>query len=196
MELDKQVERMFQQSIAAKIDCADAVTPMVVRAGLALADCLLGDHRVLACGNGGSALGAQALVVTLMNQGERERPGLPVLLLDGSSAALHAIEQDYGMQDVLARQVRALGQPGDRLVLLTRSGTASSLLNAVTAAHERGMQVIAITAGDGGHLPALLDENDIEIRLPLLSRFRIYEMQILLSFALCELVEFQLFGEE
>ena len=56
--------------------------------------------------------------------------------------------------------------------------------------------IIAITAGDGGHLPALLDEKDIEIRLPLLSRFRIYEMQILLSFALCELVEFQLFGEE
>ena len=95
-----------------------------------------------------------------------------------SISALTAIENDYGLNDAFARQIRALGQPGDRLVIFTRTGIPANLLNAVTAAHERDMVVIAITAQDGGHLPVLLAERDIEIRVPLASRFRIYENRL------------------
>ena len=161
---------------------------------MALAECLLGEHKVLVCGNGGSSLNAQFFATTLMNQGECERPGLPAMVLDNNSATLTAIENDYGLSNAFARQIRALGQAGDVLVIFTRTGIPANLLNAVTAAHERDMKVIAITAQDGGHLPVLLSENDIEIRVPLVSRFRIYENHLLLSFALCELIEFQLFG--
>lgn len=194
MEYETLVEQLFHHSINAKIDCVEAVTTPLVRAGMALADCLLADRKVLVCGNGGSSLNAQFFATTLMNQGERERPGLPAIVLDNSSATLTAIENDYGLSDAFARQVRALGQPGDWLVIFTRTGIPANLLNAVTAAHERDVHVIAMTAGDGGHLPVLLAEGDIEVRVPLVSRFRIYENHLLLSFALCELIEFQLFG--
>lgn len=194
MEYETLVEQLFHHSINAKIDCVEAVTPSLVRAGMALTECLLAEGKVLVCGNGGSSLNAQFFATTLMNQGERERPGLPAIVLDNSSAMLTAIENDYGLNDAFARQVRALGQPGDCLVLFTRTGIPANLLNAVTAAHERDMVVIAITAQDGGHLPVLLAERDIEIRAPLASRFRIYENHLLLSFALCELIEYQMFG--
>lgn len=194
MEYETLVEQLFHRSINAKIDCVEVVTPPLVRAGMALAECLLGEHKVLVCGNGGSSLNAQFFATTLMNQGECERPGLPAMVLDNNSATLTAIENDYGLSNAFARQVRALGQAGDVLVIFTRTGIPANLLNAVTAAHERDMKVVAITAQDGGHLPVLLSENDIEIRVPLASRFRIYENHLLLSFALCELIEFQLFG--
>ncbi len=196
MEYETLVERLFQNSIAAKIDCVEVVTPALIRAGFALSQSLLGDRKLLVCGNGGSSLNAQYFATTLLNQGERERPGLPAIMLDNSSATLTGIEHDYGINDAFARQIRALGQAGDTLVMFTRTGIPANLLNAVTAAHERGMRIVAITAQDGGHLPVLLDADDIEIRAPLTSRFRIYEMHLLLSFALCELIEFQLFGGE
>jgi D-sedoheptulose 7-phosphate isomerase len=194
MEYETLVEQMFHHSINAKIDCVETITPPLVRAGMALTECLLAEGKVLVCGNGGSSLNAQFFVTTLMNQGERERPGLPAIVLDNNSAMLTAIENDYGLNDAFARQVRALGQPGDCLVIFTRTGVPANLLNAVTSAHEREMVVIAITAQDGGHLPVLLSDRDIEIRVPLASRFRIYENHLLLSFALCELIEYQMFG--
>jgi D-sedoheptulose 7-phosphate isomerase len=194
MEYETLVEQMFHHSINAKIDCVDAVTAPLVRAGMVLAECLLDERKILVCGNGCSALNAQFFVTTLMNQGERERPALPAILLDNSSAMQAAIESDYSLHDALARQIRALGQPGDVLVIFTRTGIPANQLNAVTAAHERDMMVVAITAQDGGHLPSLLSERDVEIRVPQVARFRIYENHLLLSFALCELIEFQLFG--
>lgn len=194
MEYEAQVEQFFHQSISAKMDCADVVIAPLVRAGASLTECLLADGKILLCGDGSSALIAQFFAVSLMNQGERERPGLPAVVLDNSTALLGAIEGDYGISEGFARQIRAIGQPGDRLVLFTSTGTAASLLNAVAAAHEREMTVIAITAHSGGHLPALLAERDIEVRVPVSTRFRIHENHLLLSFALCELIENQMFG--
>ena len=194
MEYEAQVEQFFHQSISAKMDCADVVIAPLVRAAASLTECLLADGKILVCGDGSSALIAQNKAVTLMNQGERERPGLPAVVLDNSTALLGAIEGDYGVSEGFARQIRAIGQPGDRLVLFTGTGTAASLLNAVAAAHEREMTVIAITAHGGGHLPALLAERDVEVSVPVATRFRIHENHLLLSFALCELVENQMFG--
>lgn len=194
MEYETLVEQFFHQSISAKMDCADAVTAPLVRAGASLTECFLADGRALVCGDGSSALIAQFFAVTLMNQGERERPGLPAIVLDNSSALQGAIEGDYGMHEGFARQVSAIGQPGDRLVLFTCAGVSAGLLNAVAAAHAREMIVIAITAQGGGHLPALLTERDVEVCVPVASYFRIHENHLLLSFALCELVEYQMFG--
>lgn len=194
MEYETLVEQFFHHSINAKIDCVEVVTAPLVRAGMVLAECLLAERKVLVCGNGCSSLNAQFFATTLMNQGERERPALPAILLDNGSAMQAAIENDYSPHDALARQIRALGQAGDVLVIFSRTGIPANLLNAITAAHDREMLVIAISAQDGGHLPALLSEQDVEIRAPLTSRFRIYENHLLLSFALCELIEFQLFG--
>ncbi|HQQ62692.1 MAG TPA: SIS domain-containing protein [Pseudomonadales bacterium] len=196
MEYQTLVERLFQNSISAKIDCVEVITPALIEAGFVLSQCLLSEHKILACGNGASSLNAQYFATTFLNQGERERPGFPVILLDSNSAVLSGIEHDYGIHDAYARQIRALGQAGDCLLIFTRTGMPANLLNAVTAAHEKNIRVIVISAQDGGHLPTLLDEKDVEVRVPLTSRFRIYEIHLLLSFALCELIEHQLFGGE
>jgi D-sedoheptulose 7-phosphate isomerase len=194
MAYEALAEQFFHQSISAKMDCADVVVAPLVRAAASLTACLLAEGKTLVCGDGSSALTAQFFAATLMNQGERERPGLPAVVLDNSRALLGAIETDYGTHEGLARQIRALGQPGDCLALFTCTGVSASLLNAVAAAHERDMMVIAFTAQGGGHLPALLAERDVEVRVPLSARFRIHENHLLLSFALCELVEYQMFG--
>lgn len=196
MDNEKLVERMFHNSIAAKIDCVESVTPLVVRAGHVLAESLLSDRKLLVCGCGSSGLNAQFFSTCLMNQGERERPALPAILLDNHGATWAALGHDYGEGDVFARQILALGQQGDSLVVFTRTGMPPAILNAIRAAHERGLAVVALTAQDGGNVPALLDHRDVEVRVPLTARFRIYEMHLLLSFALCELVEWQLFGGE
>jgi D-sedoheptulose 7-phosphate isomerase len=196
MENDKLVERLFQNSIAAKIDCVEVVTPTIVCAGQLLAECLLSDHKVLVCGQGSASLNAEFFVSCLMNQGERERPALPAILLDNHGARWAASDHDFNEGDILARQIQALGQPGDVLVVFSRTGTAPAILNAIRAAHERSLAIVALTAHEGGNIPALLDHRDVEVRIPLTARFRIYEMYLLLSFALCELIEWQLFGGE
>lgn len=194
MELNQLVEQAFQDSINTKIDCVELVTPALVSASMALTECLLNDGKILVCATGASALNAQFFASILMNQGERERPALPAVMLDHSYGTLASVENDYGVSDVFARQVHALGQPGDVLVVFTRLGVQSNIVNAVTAAHERDMKVVALTSHGGGHIASLMSEGDIEIRLPENSRFRIYENQMLLSFVLCELIENQLFG--
>ncbi len=194
MDTDKLVERLFQNSIAAKIDCVESVTPCVVRAGYILTECLLSDRKVLVCGSGEASLTARFLVNSLMNHGERERPALPAVLLENYALPAKTLGQEFGEGDVFARQIHALGQAADTLVVFSHTGMSPAVINAIRAAHERHLSVIALTAHDGGNVPALLDHRDVEVRVPLTTRFHIHEMHLLLSFALCELVEWQLFG--
>ena len=105
-----------------------------------------------------------------------------------------AIASDYSFNDIYAKQIRALGQPGDVLLLLTTGGNSSNLLQAISAAHDKEMQVIALTGRDGGDIPALLDVNDLELRVPLGSHPRIHEVHLLTLFCLCDLIDQQLFG--
>lgn len=194
MDLNELVRQAFQDSINTKIDSVELVESVLVDASVALTECLLNDGKILVCATGASVLNAQFFSSILMNQGERERPALPALMLDHSYGTLASVENDYGVGDVFARQIHALGKPGDVLVVFTRLGIQSNALNAVKAAHECDMRVVAVAANEGGDLHTLLTENDFAIYLPSCSRFRIYENQMLLSFILCELIENQLFG--
>ena len=196
MEHEKLVERLFQNSIAAKIDCVETVTPVIVRAGQLMAECLLSDRKILVCGDASGLANAQYLANILMFQGERERPGLPCILLDATGCGSLGAGLDYGDSEMFARQVNALGQPGDVMVVFTHAGTSAAIGAAIRAAHDRDMVVVALTAQTGGNVPALLDHRDVEVRVPITSRFRTHEIHLLLSFALCELVEWQLFGGE
>jgi D-sedoheptulose 7-phosphate isomerase len=196
MEHAMLIERLFQNSISAKIDCVESVTPALLRAGQCLVDCLLSERKILVCGDGPAAQDAPWLASALMLQSERERPALPAVLLAAQGQNPSGTGHEFSPHDVFGRQVSALGQAGDVLVIFTHGGAQPALLNAVHAAHERHMLIVALTAHDGGNVPDLLDVQDVEVRVPLSSRFRIHEMFLLLSFALCELVEWQLFGGE
>jgi D-sedoheptulose 7-phosphate isomerase len=156
---------------------------------------LLSDGKILCCGNGGSAAQAQHFSSELLNRFERERPGLPAIALTTDTSALTSIANDYRFDEVFAKQIRALGQPNDILVLFTTSGNSGNILNAASAAHDREMVVVALTGRDGGALAPLLRESDLEIRVPSMVTARVQEIHLLVIHCLCDLIDHQLFGE-
>jgi len=189
MEPVEQVQRIFLASIEAKRQSMETAAPAIARAATLLASALAGGARVLCCGNGGSAADAQHFASELVNHYERERPGLPAIALTTDSSTLTSLANDYGYAEVFARQVNALGQPGDVLFAITTSGRSENILRAVAAARQRNMQVIALCGRDGGGIPDLLRDGDTEIRVPGTSTARIQEVHLLAIHCLCDLID-------
>jgi D-sedoheptulose 7-phosphate isomerase len=157
---------------------------------------LLGENKILTCGNGTSAAQAQIFTSSLVNRFEQERPSLPAITIgtDLTTQTAAAIEQSFN--EAYAKQIRALGHSGDILLIVSISGNPSNLLQAIRAAHDRDMGIIALTGNHGGDIAALLDANDIELRVPAESKARIHEVHMLTLFCLCDLIEAHLFGGE
>jgi D-sedoheptulose 7-phosphate isomerase len=164
-------------------------------AAVAIADCLLHDGKILACGNAGSAAQSQHFVALMLNGFERERPGLPAIALSNDPSTLTAIAQDHRFDEVFAKQVRALGHQGDVLLVYTICGQSPNILTAVNAAHDRDMRVVALTGRGGGAVAPLLDETDVEIRIPSDSAARTQEAHLLITHCLCDLIDDRLFGQ-
>lgn len=192
--MEQRVITLFHESIEAKMHSGEQLAPLIVRACEFIVHALLNEKKVLTCGNGISAAQAQIFTASLVNRFEQERPSLPAFNLGSDFTTQTAIGSDSSFNDIFAKQIRALGQPGDILVLLTSSGKASNLLQAISAAHDKQMQIIAFTAGDGGDVAALLDHGDIELRVPSFAKPRIHEVHLLSVFCLCDLIDQQLFG--
>lgn len=196
MDLVARIKQNFHHSIETKQQSLEVLAAPVARAAEMLTRCLLEEHKVLSCGNGGSAGDAQHFSSEMLNRFEQERPGLPAIALTTDSSTLTSIANDYQFADIFARQVRALGQPGDILLAITTSGNSANVVSAVVAAHERGMPVVALTGRDGGEIAALLGSNDVELRVPAQSTARIQEVHLLIIHCLCDLIDCQLLGQE
>jgi D-sedoheptulose 7-phosphate isomerase len=196
MDLVARIRHNFNESIQTKTQALEAIADDVARASQTLVRCLLEDHKVLACGNGGSAADAQHFASEMLNRFERERPGLPALALTTDSSTLTSIANDYHFAEIFAKQVRALGQAGDVLLAISTSGNSDNVRHAVEAAHERDMRVIGLTGRDGGSMAPILETQDVEIRVPAESTARIQEVHLLVIHCLCDLVDRQLLGEE
>lgn len=192
----QRVYNLFQQSVEAKMAVGEELAQPIVNASQKLVDCLLNEKKILICGNGASAAIAQVFSSCLLDRYEKERPGLPAVWLGSNIATYTAIAADTAYSDVFAKPIRALGQEGDVLVLITSSGNANNLIQAATAAHDRNISVVAITGRDGGDVSTMLDSNDIEICASVNSRGRIHEIHLLTIFCLCDLIDQQLFGME
>lgn len=192
--MDQRVITLFHESIEAKMHAGEHLAPLIATASQMIVNALLNERKILTCGNGISAAQAQIFTASLINRFEQERPGLPALNLGADFTSQTAIASDYSYNDIFAKQIRALGQAGDLLLLLTSTGTASNLLQAISAAHDKNMSVIALTGRDGGNVAALLDSHDLELRAPLLVKARIHEVHLLSLFCLCDLIDQQLFG--
>lgn len=161
-----------------------------------LTDSLLNDGKVLVCGMGTSAANGQGFASRMISRFERERPGLPVLSLSGDGLLLTGISHDTNPNEMFARQIRTLGNEGDVLVAISSTGNAPAVIKAVQAAHETGLLVLALTGQTGGDLASLLEENDVELRVPADKVGLIQLTHHLLLNSLGELVEQQLFGSE
>tara|TARA_R110002094_G_scaffold120539_5_gene115378 strand:- start:675 stop:1268 length:594 start_codon:yes stop_codon:yes gene_type:complete len=194
MELQQRIIDHFHQSLDLKAHVIESFAPHIAQAGEQLFLCLANDNKILTCGNGGSAALAMHFSALMLNRYQHERPGLPAIALSADSAVLSAIAEDTHFSDVYSKQVRALGQPGDILLTLSPNDRPASLIQAIQAAHERGMTVIALSGGESGDIAALLAQEEVEIRVPSSSTALVHEAHLLIIHALCDLIEHQLFG--
>lgn len=192
--LSDRIKHNFSESIQTKINAADSIIPVIHSACEKIVQCLLDGHKILSCGNGGSACDALHFSSEMLNRFKHERPSLPAIALTADIATLTSIANDSHYNEVFAKQIRALGQPGDLLLAISTSGNSPNILNAIKAAHDRNVNVIAMTGYDGGKIPGILKDTDIEIRVPAYDTARIQETHLLIIHCMCDIVDFQLFG--
>ena len=193
MTTTDRIRELFDASVATKQASRDVLAEPIARAVTVMSEALRSDHKILACGNGGSAADAQHFAAELVCRFERERPGLAAVALTTDTSALTAISNDYHFDQIFAKQVRALGQPGDVLLAISTSGNSANVVEAIRAAHERGMTVVALTGREGGDIAPLLKADDVEIRVPADSTARIQEVHLLSIHCLCHQIDATLF---
>jgi D-sedoheptulose 7-phosphate isomerase len=189
MDDHEQIRAHFVESIDVKKRSVERIVPAIGRAAVLMTDCLARGGKILACGNGGSAADSQHFAAELLNRFERERPGLPAIALSTDTSTLTSIANDYSFDLVFAKQIRALGNPGDCLLAISTSGNSANVVQAVTAAHERDMRVVALTGRDGGRLAAVMTEKDVEIRVPADRTARVQEVHLLAIHCLCDAID-------
>lgn len=194
MSLQDRIINHFTDSIQCKQNALNILCSIIEYASQKIVETLVNDKKILTCGNGGSAGDAQHFSSEMLNRFERERPSLPAIALSTDTSTLTSIANDYHFREVFAKQLSALGQSGDLLLVYTTSGNSENIIQAVHMAHEKQMSVIALTGKDGGHLAPLLGEFDIEIRVPSDTTARIQEAHLLITHCLCDLIDHQLFG--
>ncbi|MBD3893864.1 SIS domain-containing protein [Hydrogenophaga sp.] len=190
----QRIQQQFIDSADLKYQCAQSLAPVVQDAIAAVLACVTGGGKVLACGNGASAAAAQHFAASFMGRYERERPELAALSLAADAAVLTGIATDFDGRSVYARQVRALGQAADVLLVLSTSGNSANVLAAVQAAHERDMTVLALSGARGGQLARLLRDTDVHVCVPHDLPARILEVQHLILHCICDGVDAQLLG--
>jgi D-sedoheptulose 7-phosphate isomerase len=178
---------------AAVLEAASrTLVPVLERAAAALNGCVAHRGTIFACGNGGSASDAQHLVAELVGRFRDERRALAAVALGTDPATLTAVGNDYGFERVFARQIEALGRPGDLLFAISTSGNSPNVLAAATAARARDMVVIALTGPGENRLGPLADH---WLAAPSRTVARIQEVHGLCIHALCEAVDAALAGE-
>jgi len=195
MKLQDRVIKHFSDSVQVKQESMTGLSDLIVYASQKIVESLINDKKILTCGNGGSAGDAQHFASEMLNRFERERPALPAIALTTDSLTLTSVANDYHFDEVFAKQLRALGQAGDILLVYTTSGNSSNVVKTVKTAHDKEIMVIALTGKDGGILNSTLNETDIEIRVPSESTARIQEVHLLITHCLCDLIDAQLFGD-
>lgn len=196
MNLVSRISEHFIDSAQTKLSSTEVLAAPIADAVELMVESLMVTGKILACGNGGSAADAQHFAAELVGRYERERPELAAIALTVDSSILTAIANDYSFDQVFAKQVRALGQPNDVLLAISTSGNSANVIEAIHAAHEREMRVVALTGRGGGRIAELLTERDIHICVPAERTARIQEVHLLTLHCLCDGIDCMLLGTE
>ncbi len=183
------ITKNINASIQTKTAALKILPQQIDKAGQLIIDCLKNNHKILSCGNGGSACDALHFAAELLNRFEKERPSLPAIALTADMATLTAVANDYDYEEIFAKQITSLGQEQDILLAISTSGTAKNVIRAIQAAQAKKMRIIALTGRDGGNINKILQKNDIELRVPADSTARIQETHILIIHCLCDLID-------
>ena len=194
MNLLERVQQNFEDSLATKLAAMDELPLLITEASQSITNALINGNKVLSCGNGGSAGDAQHFSSEMLNRYEMERPSLPAIALTTDTSTLTSIANDYSYDMVFSKQIHALGQQDDILLAISTSGNSKNVVQAIEAAHDRNMKIVALTGKTGGSMAECLKADDIELRVPAESTARIQETHLLIIHCLCDLIDHQLLG--
>ena len=196
MDLISRISQQFQDSAQAKLQAVEALSAPIAVAVELMVSSLMANGKIMACGNGGSAADSQHFAAELLNRFEMERPPLAAMALSTDTSTLTSIANDYSYDQVFSKQVRALGQPHDVLLAISTSGNSANVIEAIHAAHEREVKVVALTGKGGGKIAGVLAEDDIHICVPAERTARIQEIHLLTLHCLCDGIDCLLLGVE
>ena len=196
MDLISRISQHFTDSAQTKLDAVELLAAPIAEGAELMINCLLGNGKILACGNGGSAADAQHFAAELVGRFEMERQGLAAIALSTDSSIMTAIANDYGYKLIFDKQVRALGQPGDVLLAISTSGNSANVIEAIHAAHDNDLHVVALTGKGGGEIAGVLRDTDVHICVPSERTARIQEVHLLTIHCLCDGIDCLLLGVE
>lgn len=196
MDLIDRAGGHFRESIATLQLVMDELSPAVAVAAERLVASLMNEGKILVCGNGGSAADAHHFTTMMLGHFEKERPGLAAIALSSDGPSLTAVGNDYEFDLIFSKQVRALGHHNDLLLVISCTGNSANIIEAIYAAHERGMNVIALTGNDGGQVAEILSPEDLHLNVPVTRAARVQEVHLLLLHALCDAIDYMLLGGE
>lgn len=194
MDLISRISQQFQDSAQTKLQAVELLAAPIAEAVDAMVNCLVNDGKILACGNGGSAADAQHFAAELVGRFEAERQELAAIALTTDSSILTAIANDYAYNVIFAKQVRALGRPGDVLLAISTSGNSGNVMEAIQAAHDADMRVVALTGKGGGKIGEMLRDGDVHLCVPASRTARIQEVHLLSIHCICDGIDCLLLG--
>ena len=196
MDLISRISQQFSDSAHTKLDAIEMLAAPIAGAVEVMVGSLVGNGKILACGNGGSAADAQHFAAELVGRFEMERQGLAAIALTTDTSILTAVSNDYGFKAIFERQVRALGQPGDVLLAISTSGNSPNVIEAIQAAQDNDLRVVALTGKGGGQIGEMLRDSDIHLCVPSDRTARIQEVHLLTLHCLCDGIDCLLLGVE
>jgi D-sedoheptulose 7-phosphate isomerase len=194
MDARKFIIDSLNESADTKLRIKDQLMEDILKAVELLAGCYKEEHKLLLCGNGGSAADCQHIATEMMIRLSHhiQRPALPAIALTTDTSNLTAGGNDIGFENVFARNVEGLGNKGDVLLAISTSGNSPNVIKAVEMAHKKGMKVIGFLGGNGGKLKDIVD---LSVVIPSTNVQRIQEGHITVAHIICELVEDKLYGK-
>jgi D-sedoheptulose 7-phosphate isomerase len=196
MDLLDRINQHFTDSAQLKLRAMEVLARPLADAAERMVECLMKEGKILSCGNGGSAADAQHFSAELLNRFEKERPPLAAMALSTDTSTLTSIANDYRYEDVFSKQIRALGQPDDMLLAISTSGNSPNIMEAIRAAHDRQMTVVALTGKSGGKIAGMLGPDDVHVCVPADRTARIQEVHLLCLHCMCDAIDTLLLGVE
>jgi D-sedoheptulose 7-phosphate isomerase len=196
MNLEAKITSHFISSIQVKEESQAALVDPIREAIGLMTKSLESKHTRMACGNGGSAADAQHFSAEVLNRFERERRPLAAIALTTDSSTLTSIGNDYDFNDIFSKQVLGLGKPGDVLLAISTSGNSQNVIEAINAAHELNINVVALTGKGGGRITQILKANDVHVCVPSEQTARIQEVHLLCLHCLCDGIDSIILGDE
>ncbi|NOR80656.1 MAG: SIS domain-containing protein [Methyloprofundus sp.] len=196
MSLQNNINHQITESIQTQELLMSDTTELIEFAAQQIVNALLADKKVLTCGNAGAVSNAQYFTSIMINRFQRERPSLPAISLVNDVQMLTSIALTQHYDEIFAKQLRALGQAADVLLIYNAEGSELNLVKLIHAAHDKQISVILLVGENETTLPVLLSETDVCISVPSQSVQRIQEAHLLITHCLCDLIDSQLFGNQ